>query len=75
MKLIKLLSISVIMALFAASCQDKPQTQEPENNQPEVVKPEDGKPIELEDFTVTLTSLHAGEIGRASCRERVLRAV
>ena len=62
MKIFKLLSITAILAILAAGCQDKPQTQEPENNQPEVVKPEDGKPIELEDFTVTLTSLHAGDV-------------
>lgn len=50
------------LLFFAAGCE-KPQTQVPDNNdQPEEVKPEDGKPIELENFTVTLTSLHAGDV-------------
>ena len=62
MKIFKLLSLSAIMLLLAASCQEKPQTQEPGNGEPEVVKPEAGKPIKLEDFTVTLTALHAGDV-------------
>ena len=50
------------LLLFAAGCQEKPQTQDPDNKPVETVKPEDGKPIELGNFTVTLTSLHAGDV-------------
>lgn len=50
------------LLLFAAGCQEKPQTQEPDDKPTETVKPEDGKPMELENFTVTLTSLHAGDV-------------
>ena len=50
------------LLLFAAGCQEKPQTQEPDDKPAETVKPEDGKPMELENFTVTLTSLHAGDV-------------
>ena len=49
------------LLLLAAGCQ-KPVTQEPDDTPVETVKPEDGKPIELEDFTVTLTSLHSGDV-------------
>ena len=51
------------LLLFAAGCQ-KPDTPNPDDtNKPvETVKPEDGKPMELENFTVTLTSLHAGDV-------------
>ena len=51
------------LLLLAAGCQ-KPDTQNPEDtNKPvETVKPEDGKPMELGNFTVTLTSLHAGDV-------------
>lgn len=50
------------LLLFATGCQEKPQTQDPDNKPAETVKPEDGKPIELGNFTVTLTSLHAGDV-------------
>ena len=49
------------LLLLAAGCQ-KPVTQEPDDVPVETVKPEDGKPIELENFTVTLTSLHSGDV-------------
>lgn len=49
--------------LFAAASCDKPTPDNNGGDEPvETVKPEDGKPIELEDFTVTLTSLHAGDV-------------
>ena len=62
MKILRLLSTVLCLALLAAGCQEKPQTQEPDDKPAETVKPEDGKPMELENFTVTLTSLHAGDV-------------
>lgn len=57
----KLTLLAGLMLLFAVGCEnDTPQ------NEPDVPvdtpKPEDGDPIELEDFTVTLTSLHSGDV-------------
>ena len=58
----KLINLALCgLLLLAAGCQ-KPVTQEPDDTPVETVKPEDGKPIELEDFTVTLTSLHSGDV-------------
>ena len=58
----KLINLALCgLLLLAAGCQ-KPVTQEPDDVPVETVKPEDGKPIELENFTVTLTSLHSGDV-------------
>ena len=62
MKTTKFLSLTAIAAMLAfafVSCEtpnvDEPNTEEP-------VKPESGKPVVMEDFTVTLTSLHSGDV-------------
>ena len=45
------------------SCKENPESVEPQPEPtPTPVKPEDGQPIELENVTVTLTSLHAGDV-------------
>ena len=57
------LAFMAMLALGIASCQ-KP-TNEPTPEQPtpeEPVKPESGEPVVMEDFTVTLTSIHSGDV-------------
>ena len=67
MKTTKFLSLTAIAAMLAfafVSCEtpnvDEPNTDEPNTEEP--VKPESGKPVVMEDFTVTLTSLHSGDV-------------
>ena len=52
--------IFAAMAFGAVSCAD-PTTEPVEKPAPEV-KPESGEPVVMEDFTVTLTSLHSGDV-------------
>ena len=52
--------IFVAMAFGTVSCT-KPTTEPTEKPAPEV-KPESGEPVVMEDFTVTLTSLHSGDV-------------
>ena len=66
MKTTKFLSLTAIAAMLAfafVSCET-PNVNEPndEPNTEEPVKPESGKPVVMEDFTVTLTSLHSGDV-------------
>ena len=67
MKKIKFLSSMAIVAMLSfgvVSCE-KPAVDEPNNDEPnteEPVKPESGEPVVMEDFTVTLTSLHSGDV-------------
>ena len=60
----KLINFALCGLLFlAAGCQKPDTPNQDDTNKPvETLKPEDGKPIELENFTVTLTSLHAGDV-------------
>ena len=65
MKKIKFLSLMAIVAMLAfgvVSCEKpaEPNTDEPNTEEP--VKPESGEPVVMEDFTVTLTSLHSGDV-------------
>ena len=66
MKTTKFLSLTAIAAMLAfafVSCET-PNVDEP-NDEPNTegpVKPESGKPVVMEDFTVTLTSLHSGDV-------------
>ena len=53
-----------MLAFGVVSCE-KPAVDEPNNDEPnteEPVKPESGEPVVMEDFTVTLTSLHSGDV-------------
>lgn len=52
--------IFVAMAFGTVSCT-KPTTEPTEKPAPEV-NPESGEPVVMEDFTVTLTSLHSGDV-------------
>ena len=66
MKTTKFLSLTAIAAMLAfafVSCET-PNVDEPndEPNTEDPVKPESGKPVVMEDFTVTLTSLHSGDV-------------
>ena len=53
-----------MLAFGVVSCEkpavDEPNTDEPNTEEP--VKPESGEPVVMEDFTVTLTSLHSGDV-------------
>ena len=67
MKKIKFLSSMAIVAMLAfgvVSCEkpavDEPNTDEPNTEEP--VKPESGKPVVMEDFTVTLNHVHSGDV-------------
>ena len=52
--------LASVLAFGAVSCQTP---EEPiEEPKPEVVDPESGKPVVMEDFTVTLTSIHSGDV-------------
>ena len=62
MKTLRLLAACIIMSLFAAGCEKKPVDQTGDDPINEVPTPEKGDPIKLDDFTVTLTSLHAGDV-------------
>ena len=56
---------SLILAAFAfAAVGCTEPTTEPTPDQPATpeVKPESGEPVVMEDFTVTLTSLHSGDV-------------
>ena len=62
MRKINFLSSMVLVALLAfgaVSCETPDQPTDKPN--PEV-KPESGEPVVLEDFTVTLTALHSGDV-------------
>ena len=67
MKKIKFLSsmaIATMLAFGIVSCEqpnvDEPNTDEPNTEEP--VKPESGKPVVMEDFTVTLNHVHSGDV-------------
>ena len=67
MKKIKFLSsmaIATMLAFGIVSCEqpdvDEPNTDEPNTDEP--VKPESGKPVVMEDFTVTLNHVHSGDV-------------
>ena len=67
MKKIKFLSsmaIATMLAFGIVSCEqpdvDEPNTEEPNTEEP--VKPESGKPVVMEDFTVTLNHVHSGDV-------------
>ena len=58
---LRLLFMAALMLSVATACQKEPDNGD--NNKPtEQPVPEDGDPISLEDFTVTLTSLHSGDV-------------
>ena len=48
-----------LLAFGAVSCETP---NEPVDKPTPEVKPEDGKPVVLDDFTVTLTALHSGDV-------------
>lgn len=55
---------SLILAAFAfgaVGCTE-PTTEPEPKPAPEEVRPESGEPVVMEDFTVTLTSLHSGDV-------------
>lgn len=57
------LALVAMLAFSVASCQkpiDEPTTDGPNTEDPS--KPEVGKPVVMEDFTVTLTSIHSGDV-------------
>ena len=53
-----------MLAFGVVSCEkpavDEPNTDEPNTEEP--VKPESGKPVVMEDFTVTLNHVHSGDV-------------
>ena len=54
----------LLFAFGAVSCNE-PEVNEPQDNptdNPSQEKVEVGKPITLDDFTLTLTALHAGDV-------------
>ena len=58
-----MLALVALLAFGATSCQkpiDEPTTDGPNTEDPS--KPEVGKPVVMEDFTVTLTSIHSGDV-------------
>lgn len=58
---LRLLFMAALMLSVATACQKEPDNGD--NNKPtEQPVPENGDPISLEDFTVTLTSLHSGDV-------------
>ena len=63
MRKINFLSSMVLVALLAFGAVSCETPNEPTDKPtPGGVKPEDGKPVDLEDFTVTLTALHSGDV-------------
>ena len=57
------LAFVALLAFSVASCQkptNEPTPEEPGNEQP--AKPEEGKPVVMEDFTVTLDAIHSGDV-------------
>ena len=66
MRKIKFLSSMAFLAMLAfsvVSCEkpvDEPTNDEPNTEEP--VKPESGKPVVMEDFTVTLNHVHSGDV-------------
>ena len=60
-KLLTNLLLAGLLLVAVAGCQDKPDNPV-DTPTPEVPTPEKGDPIKLDDFTVTLTSLHAGDV-------------
>ena len=62
MRKINFLSSMVLVALLAFGAVSCETPNEPVDKPTPEVKPEDGKPVVLEDFTVTLTALHSGDV-------------
>ena len=63
MKKLYFLSMMAFMAMIAfgaTSCQEPIDEPNPGPEQP--VNPESGEPVVMEDFTVTLTSIHSGDV-------------
>ena len=63
-KFLSLMALATMLTFGIVSCEqpnvDEPNTDEPNTEEP--VKPESGEPVVMEDFTVTLTSLHSGDV-------------
>lgn len=59
MRKINFLALVALLAFGAVSCETPEQPTEKPNTE---VKPESGEPVVMEDFTVTLTSLHSGDV-------------
>ena len=57
----KLTLLAGLMLFLAVGCE-KEQPNGPDQPIPDTPVAENGDPIELEDFTVTLTSLHSGDV-------------
>lgn len=55
-----MLALVALLAFGATSCQKPIDDEVPGNEQP--VDPESGEPVVMEDFTVTLTSIHSGDV-------------
>ena len=53
------LALVALLAFGAVSCETPDQPNDKPNKE---VKPESGEPVVLEDFTVTLTALHSGDV-------------
>ncbi len=53
------LALVALLAFGAVSCENPTQNPDKPNKE---VKPESGEPVVLEDFTVTLTALHSGDV-------------
>lgn len=59
---LKSISVCIALSLLATGCRKPDDTQTTVPPTPEAPTPEKGDPIRLDDFTVTLTSLHAGDV-------------
>ena len=60
MKTLSRIFLAMLLLVGVASCQ-KPTPDGPDGPG-QTVNPESGEPVVLEDFTVTLTALHAGDV-------------
>lgn len=61
---LNLLFMAGLLLSVAVGCQKEPNTDKGngDKNPSEQTKPEVGKPFVMEDFTVTLTALHSGDV-------------
>ena len=56
------LFLVAMLAFGAVSCETPVTPDEPQDDPTQEVKPESGEPVVMDDFTVTLTSLHSGDV-------------